>query len=125
MVLYGLMVPLLEKGQGAFNAYLVPSLLPDHASDRPPSGVRAHCYFLFGTKDQTSSWENSGNVAASVVSSHGFCPAGLFSRLTGKIAWECQSIYNYFGSRYGGSQTSACFGHHMFVVQELAGLNVI
>ena len=125
MVLYGLMVPLLEKAQGAFNHYLVPSLLPDDAGARSPAGVMAHCYFLFGTKDQASSWERSGNVASSVVSSHGFCPAGLFSRLTGKIASECQSIYNYFGSRYGGSQTSACFGHHMFVVQELAGLNVI
>ncbi len=125
MVWYGLMVPLLEKGQGPFNAYLVPSLLPDHASNRPPAGVMAHCYFCFGNKDQTASWEKSGNVAASVVSSHGFCPSGLFSRPTGKIASECQSTYSYFGSCYGGSQTTACFGRHMFVVQELAGMNYV
>jgi NLR family CARD domain-containing protein 3 len=125
MVLYGLMVPLLEKAQCAFNHYLVPSLLSDDAGARSPAGVMAHCYFLFGTKDQASSWERCGNVASSVVSSHGFCPAGLFSRLTGKIVSECQSTYNYFGSRYGGSQTTACFGRHMFVVRELSGMNVI
>jgi hypothetical protein len=64
-------------------------------------------------------------VASNVVSSHGFCPAGLFSRLTGKIVSECQTTYNYFGSRYGGSRTSACFGRHVFVVQELVGMNMI
>jgi hypothetical protein len=125
MVMYGLMLPLLEKARGAFSQYLVPSLLPDHAGASVQDGVISHCYFLFGTKDQTASWEKSGNVASSVVSSHGFCPMGLFSRLTGKIVSECQSTYNYFGSRYGVSQTMACFGRHVFVVKELLGMNII
>ena len=124
MVLYGLMVPLLEKAQGLFNQYLVPSLLPAVAAEAK-AGVKSHCYFLFGTKEQTASWERNGNVASSVVALQGFCPAGLFSRLTGKIVSECQSTYNYFASQYGSSATSACFGRHMFVVQELAGMNVI
>ena len=124
MVLYGLMVPLLEKAQGAFNQYLVPSLLPAVAAEAK-AGVKSHCYFLFGTKEQTASWERNGNVASSVVALQGFCPAGLFSRLTGKIVSECQSTYNYFASQYGSSATSACFGRHMFVVQELSGMNMI
>jgi hypothetical protein len=45
----------------------------------------AHCYFLFGTNDQTTSLEKSGNVASSEVASHGFCPSSLFSRLTAII----------------------------------------
>jgi hypothetical protein len=51
MVLYGLMVPLLEKAQGAFNQYLVPSLLPAVAAEAK-AGVKSHCYFLFGTKER-------------------------------------------------------------------------
>ena len=39
-----------------------------------------------GTNDQTTPWEKGGNVASSEVASHGFCPSGLFSRLTAIIA---------------------------------------
>jgi hypothetical protein len=116
--------PLLEKAQGLFNQYLVPSLLPAVAAEAK-AGVKSHCYFLFGTKEQTASWERNGNVASSVVALQGFCPTGLFSRLTGEIVSECQSTYNYFASQYGSSATSARFGHHSFVVRELAGMNMI
>ncbi len=43
----------------------------------------------------------------------------------GKNVSECESTRNYLGSRYGGSQTSASFGTHMFVVRELVGMNMI
>jgi GTPase SAR1 family protein len=124
MVLYGLMVPLLEKAQCPFNQYLVPSLLPPVASEAK-AGVKSHCYFLFGTKEQTAIWDQRGNVASRVVALQGFCPSGLFSRLTGKIVSECQSTYNYFASQYGSCSTSARFGRHAFAVQELSGMNMI
>jgi NLR family CARD domain-containing protein 3 len=124
MVLYGLMVPLLEKAQALFNHYLVPSLLPTVAAEAK-AGVKSHCYFLFGTKEQTALWERNGNVASTAVTFQGFCPTGLFSRLTGKIVSECQSTYNYFASQYGSSETCARFGRHSFVVRELAGMNMI
>jgi GTPase SAR1 family protein len=123
MVNYGVLIPLLEKSHSPTNQFLVPSLLPDRGGADEQSAVMAHCYFLFGT--QSAEWEKVGNVASSAVSSYGFCPAGLFSRLTGKIVSECQCTYNYFGSRCSSSQTSACFGRHMFVVRELVGLNMI
>jgi hypothetical protein len=124
------MLPLLEQVdkdqvRASYSRYLVPSLLHDQPCNESPVGVMSHCYFLFGTKAETDSWEKIGNVSASKVKSKGFCPSGLFSRLTGKIVSECQSTYNFFASTYGASQTSACFGQHVFVVRELLGLNMI
>ncbi len=43
MVLYGLLVPLLDKAQGPFSRYMVSSLLPDPAHAEEPAGILAHC----------------------------------------------------------------------------------
>lgn len=125
MLFYGLMVPMLEENGASSSQYLVPSLLPDQPSSEMPGDVHAHSYFLLGMKSVTSKWEKVGNVSCSTVASHGFNPAGLFARLTGKIVSKCQAVYNFFGAQYGASEVCACFGSHLFVIRELAGLNTI
>jgi GTPase SAR1 family protein len=125
MMFYGLMVPVLEDLDVTLSQYLVPSLLPKLSNSDSLHDVHAHCYFLLGMKTLISKWEKIGNVSAAAVAAHGFCPAGLFARLTGRIVSKCQSVYNFFGSQYGASEVRACFGSHVFVIRELPGLNAI
>ncbi len=125
MMFYGLMVPILEDSSATSSQYLVPSLLPKLPNSDVVDGVKAHCYFLLGMKTVTSKWEKMGNVSSPAVASHGFSPAGLFSRLTGKVVSKCQAIYNFFGAQYGASEVYACFGSHAFIIRELPGLNII
>jgi GTPase SAR1 family protein len=125
MMFYGLMVPVLEDCGVASSQYLVPSLLPKLPYSDVVDAVQAHCYFLFGMKTLTLKWEKVGNVSSSSVACHGFLPAGLFARLTGKIVSKCQSVYNFFGAQYGQSEVRACFGSHVFIIRELLGSNII
>jgi GTPase SAR1 family protein len=125
MIFYGLMVPVLEETSVQFSQYLVPSLLPKLSNCDAHDGVMAHCYYLLGMKHVTEKWEKIGNVSSSQVASHGFSPAGLFARLTGKIVSRSQAVYNFFGAQYGSSEVRACFGSHVFVIRELPDLNTI
>ncbi len=128
MLLYGLMVPLLKQEHDADTAllhrYLVPTLLPKlRESNHSP--VCCHCYFVFGMAEQLQEWRRAGHLMARDASSMGFCPNGLFARLTGKIVSECQCTYHNYQCTKGQSETSAAFGRHAFVVRELPELNMI
>jgi GTPase SAR1 family protein len=128
MVLYGLMVPLLKQEQDVGAAllyrYLVPTLLPK-LCDSDPGPVHCHCYFAFGMTEQVQEWLKVGHFTGRDASTLGFCPNGLFARLTGKIVSECQCTYQNYQCAKGYYETSAAFGRHVFTVRELPEMNMI
>jgi GTPase SAR1 family protein len=122
MVHYGLMLPL--HSQDLERTYLVPSLFPE-ARLPVTQGACTQFVFAFGTEKRIKMWERSGHFFAQDVSAVGFCPNGLFSRLTGKIISECQRIYNFPDSKYSRHEISTTFGRLKFVARELKEHNMI
>jgi serine/threonine protein kinase/GTPase SAR1 family protein len=116
MVHYGLMLPLHSPDLD--RTYLVPSLFPE-ARLPVASSACSQFIFAFGTEKRIKMWERSGHFSAQDVTAHGFCPNGLFSRLTGKIISECQRIYNFPDSKYSRHEISTTFGRLKFVAREL------
>jgi serine/threonine protein kinase/GTPase SAR1 family protein len=122
MVHYGLMLPLHSPDLEC--AYLVPSLFPEVCLP-VASGACNQFVFAFGTEKGIKMWERSGHFSVQDVSALGFCPNGLFSRLTGKIISECQRIYNFSDSKYSRHEISTRFGRLKFVARELKEHNMI
>ena len=116
MVHYGLMLPLHSPDLDRM--YLVPSLFPE-ARLPVASSACSQFIFAFGTEKRIKMWERSGHFSAQDVTALGFCPNGLFSRLTGKIISECQRIYNFPDSKYSRHEISTTFGRLKFVAREL------
>jgi GTPase SAR1 family protein len=129
MVHYGLMLPILGDSTGSQDAcaFLVPSLLPKEPLARVvgAAAVRSHFYFAFGSKRKVASWQADNTVTVKEIAAQGFCPNGLFSKLTGKIISECQQTYSYFKSRCSRHETATFFGKHQFLIRELKELNII
>jgi len=122
MVHYGLMLPL--HSSDCNRTYLVPSLFPE-ARLPVASSACSQFVFSFGTEKRIKMWERSGHFSAQDVTALGFCPNGLFSRLTGKIISECQRIFNFPDSKYSRHEISTTFGRLKFMVRELKEHNMI
>jgi GTPase SAR1 family protein len=126
MVFYGLLVPLLKQDTDttSLHRYLIPTLLPQ-LCESSPAPVYCHFYFVFGMAEQLMEWRKIGHFLGRDAASLGFCPNGLFARLTGKIVSECQCTYQNYQCTKGRSETCAAFGRHAFTVRELPELNMI
>ena len=123
MVHYGLMLP-LHSADLKDRMYLVPSLFYESRL-AVASNVCTQFVFAFGIGKRIQSWEQSGHFSSGDATAFGFCPNGLFSRLTGKIISECQRIYNYPDSKYSRHEISTKFNRLRFVARELREQNMI
>ena len=139
MVLFGLMVPVLDKDAEAAEKFLVPSILPKKTDVDPenlPHSTSFTLFALFSEKETIDVWKRHSFVKMEEVISDGFLPQGVFSRLVGAVAELCQSnppydpidlmsLFQNFASFTLGAFQFTLSKHQKFIKFRIQGISAV
>jgi GTPase SAR1 family protein len=96
MVSLGLMVPIMDAEQDGEEhmqedeEFLVPAILPEERVLEAPKTTLISAVIIFSEKRVVRRWQKKSFLSSEEVLKDGFVPAGIFSRLVGSIASQCQ-----------------------------------
>jgi GTPase SAR1 family protein len=138
MVLFGLMVPILDKEDDAAETFLVPSILPkkDDIDCAPVHQTNLTLFALFSESDIIDLWQRHGFATIDEIRSDGFLPQGVFSRLVGSVAELCQlnppyesidlmSLFQNYASFTLGSFAFTLSKHPKYIKFHIQGISAV
>jgi hypothetical protein len=70
--------------------FLVPSILPEDSILEAPPTVLMSAMVVFSEKQVVRLWQKKSYMSLEEILNEGFVPAGIFSRLIGSVASQCQ-----------------------------------